>query len=367
MVKGNDYFYCIQHFTFMEIFPFKGYIPDLSKISFDDAFYQHMREDFNEVLNRSVFKPADNLPCYYILEIQDRHHTSTGLIALTSMDDYLEHAILRHEHTIAVKEKLHRTLHAARKAMIKPAALLIRKNTAIQQILSACKLASHPILVIKFPDHHTMQRLWKIDSPVLIMKITKIFLNKVHSAIIADGHHRFASLAHVHSAQHPKSILSIYFEPQEMQVSTFYRIIKKLKSESYQVVLDRMKKKSIGWKEVDRIQSRPGIIHLLVQDKIYRFKLKIKNKAPIHLNFSNYILGPVFNINDESKSKRIKYVEYPADEEEQRLILQQHSNAFIMVLPSLTTQQILVNKKILPPKSTLFTPRIINGLIIAPV
>ncbi|MEP7323574.1 MAG: DUF1015 family protein [Saprospiraceae bacterium] len=351
----------------MEIFPFKGYIPDLSKISFDDAFYQHMRENFNEVLSQSVFKPADNLPCYYILEIQDHRHTSTGLIALTSMDEYMEDSILRHEHTIAVKEKLHRTLHAARKAMIKPAALLMHKNAALQQILSECKLNSQPILVIKFPDHQTMQRLWKINSPVLIMKITKIFLTKVHSAIIADGHHRFASLAHVHSAQHPKSILSIYFAPQEMQVSTFYRIIKKLNAESYQAVLDRMKKKSIGWKEVDRIQSKPGIIHLLCQDKIFRFKLKVKNKAPIHLNFSKYVLGPVFNIRDESKSKRIKYVEYPANDEEHKLILEKHSKAFIIILPLLTAHQILVNKKILPPKSTMFTPRIINGLVVVPV
>ncbi|MEO5582692.1 MAG: DUF1015 family protein [Saprospiraceae bacterium] len=351
----------------MEIFPFKGYIPDLNKISFDDAFYQHMRENFNEVLSQSVFKPTDALPCYYILEIQNLLHISTGLITLTSMDDYVENSILRHEHTIAVKEKLHRTLHAARKAMIKPAALLMHKNVAIQQILSEYKLSSHPILVIKFPDHQTMQRVWKINSPALVMKITKIFLTKVHSAIIADGHHRFASLAHVHSAHHPKSILSIYFAPQEMQVSTFYRIIKKLKVESYQVVLDRMKKKSTGWKEIDRIQSRPGVVHLLCQDKVYRFKLKVKNKAPIHLNFSKYVLGPVFNIRDESKSKRIKYVEYPANDEEHTLILQQYSKAFIIVLPSLTAHQILVNKKILPPKSTMFTPRIINGLVIAPV
>ena len=164
-----------RYLQLMKIFVFNGFIPDLSKISFDDAFYQHMREDFNEVWNRSVFKQSDERPCFYILEIQDRLHTSTGLIALTSMDDYAKHHILKHEQTIAAKEKIHRNLQASRKAMIKPAALLIKKQSTLHKIMLDIKTQDNPILVIKFPDHQTMQRIWKIDSLILIKKITSLF------------------------------------------------------------------------------------------------------------------------------------------------------------------------------------------------
>ena len=58
-------------------------------------------------------------------------------------------------------------------------------------------------------------------------------------------------------------------------------------------------------------------------------------------------------------------VEAPQNETERGRILEEHKDEFVFMLPPLTTHQILRNKKILPPKSTLFSPRIMNGLIVA--
>lgn len=348
----------------MHISPFKGFIPDLTKISFNDAFYQHMREDFNSVWQRGLFKSVDESASFYILEIEDHRHIATGLISLTSMEDYTRHRILKHEKTIAAKEKIHLGLHASRMAMIKPAALLIRKHAGLNKIISAIKTENHPVLVVKFPDHQTLQRLWKITDTRLIQKIAALFDKNIDQAIIADGHHRFASLAHRHSIKNPKHILTIYFSPEEMKVSTFYRIINKLKSESYQAVIDRLKRISLGWRTVDTIKPAKGVIHLICQDQLFKFRLKTQKNDPIQLTFSQKIIQKVFNIHNESNSKRIRYVEYPDLPEEHRLIVDQHREALIFILPPLTAQQVLKNKKLLPPKSTMFTPRIINGLIV---
>lgn len=59
--------------------------------------------------------------------------------------------------------------------MIKPVALLMPHQKTLQQEFEAIKIKSKPILRIRFPDLTTTQKLWRVDAPVLIKKITSLF------------------------------------------------------------------------------------------------------------------------------------------------------------------------------------------------
>lgn len=249
--------------------------------------------------------------------------------------------------------------------MIKPVALLMPHQKTLQQEFEAIKIKSKPILRIRFPDLTTTQKLWRVDAPVLIKKITSLFEKKINKVIIADGHHRFASLARLQSSKNPASILSIYFSPDQMQVSTFYRVVKKRSSQSYEQLIKKLREHTTTWQKTTSIIVERGCIHLFLKGELYRFRLKSSGSQPVHLSFSEQILGPVFEIHKETTSKRISYVEAPQNETERGRILEEHKDEFVFMLPPLTTHQILRNKKILPPKSTLFSPRIMNGLIVA--
>ncbi|MBL0110263.1 MAG: DUF1015 family protein [Saprospiraceae bacterium] len=116
-------------------------------------------------------------------------------------------------------------------------------------------MKSKPILRIRFPDLTTTQKLWRVDAPVLIKKITSLFEKKINKVIIADGHHRFASLARLQSSKNPASILSIYFSPDQMQVSTFYRVVKKRSSQSYEQLIKKLREHTTTWQKQLRLLS----------------------------------------------------------------------------------------------------------------
>ena len=164
----------------MHISPFIGHIPDLSKTGFDDSFYQSMRDDFNALFDAGLFKQVALQPAYYLVEIKNKNNLSTGLVAMTSMQEYNDQNILKHEQTISKKEKLHKALLTSRKAMIKPVALLMPHQKTLQQEFEAIKIKSKPILRIRFPDLTTTQKLWRVDAPVLIKKITSLFEKKIY-------------------------------------------------------------------------------------------------------------------------------------------------------------------------------------------
>lgn len=88
----------------MHISPFIGHIPDLSKTGFDDSFYQSMRDDFNALFDAGLFKQVALQPAYYLVEIKNNNNVSTGLVAMTSMQEYNDQNILKHEQTISKKK-----------------------------------------------------------------------------------------------------------------------------------------------------------------------------------------------------------------------------------------------------------------------
>lgn len=352
----------------MRITPFKAYLPDLNKIRFDDAFYRELREHFNPLFKQGAFRPL-NTPCYFVLEITDHGLRSTGLITMTDIRDFLNHKILKHEQTITNKEKLHDQLISQRKAMIKPAALLIENNAPLQRMLGRLKKKSEPVFKISYPDVETTHALWVIDQPEEVRLLTALFAQDINKAIIADGHHRFAtwSSRYLRSGkQNHHHILTVYFTRNQLRVSGFFRIVEKLKAFTHSGILNAIKQHCTYWRAVDRIVPEKGFIHLMVDQEKYRFKLKSNTVAlPLPLVFRQEILGPVFKIRDETKSKRIFYAESTDHLSLLNELAQSHPGKYIFILPDLTARDILNNKKVLPPKSTFFLPRIINGLVIA--
>ncbi len=343
----------------MQIFPFNGLIPDLKKIKFDDDFYEKLREEFNSLLRDHAFKKVSSKDCFYILEIKQGKRVSTGLIALTDINEYKKTRVRKHENTIIKKERLLQKLLKDRKAMIKPAALLISHHNTLHELLYAFKYENNPVLKVSFPDKKTIHKIWKMEDEKLISTITLIFRKEIKNAIIADGHHRFASMA---SMALPSPVLSVFFDPDQMQIDSFLRIIKPRKDQSHAKVISQLKKISSKWEKVDKLISSSDSIQLIFNEERYQFQLSGKQLIPFL--FSKKVSKSTFEIENESNNKRINFLDMPSNESEIEMLQVKYAGHYIFILPPLNTTQVLVNKKLLPPKSTQFLPRIINGLII---
>ncbi len=356
----------------MHIYPFEGFIPDLNRIRFDESFYENMRDDFNKTFDQGHFKTASQgKNAYFVLEVRHQGLQSTGLISLTAIEEYKKKHIRPHEQTIAKKERIHQALLQSRKAMIKPVALLMPRLPSLYQLLNQAKSAK-PLVQLKYPDEQTLHSVWIIDDKKRIQAITRHFLIHVSHALIADGHHRFASLSYLHSIKTPQKILTVYFAPSEMRVATFFRIMTPLRSMTVPSILTKLKNLAQDWQEITGSShpivhdpNLPEAYHLIHRNKIYRFHLKGGSRTLMPLRFSKLVTQDIFDITDETKSKRIKYAEYLGEREEIMAMQQTYTDDFVFIPPTLSTDQILINKKLLPPKSTLFSPRIINGLVVA--
>lgn len=352
----------------MQIFPFNAHIPDLKKVRFDESFYKGIREDFYKTFRKGVFKPLQG-EAYFILEIKERDMTSTGLIAMTDIRDYLHKDIRKHERTLDKKQKLHHQLFIERKAMIKPAALMIPANTRLNALYHDIKTSTKPLLQVRFPDKTVVHTLWKVGEPDRIKLLARKYKQGVSTAVIADGHHRFATSALLYSRTKGlahQRILTIYFTPDQLKISGFYRVVDSLKSMSVSGIDLRLKQATDHWEQVKEIRNNKRLIYMAHDYQLYRFRIRPgKKQIALPSLFSEKILEGVFGIRDETRSPRIAYVEKTYDREVLKTLMEQHPQKYIFILPSLTPREILKNKKILPPKSTYFMPRIINGLVVA--
>jgi uncharacterized protein (DUF1015 family) len=352
----------------MQIFPFHAYVPDLKKVKFNDLFYQGIREDFYKAFKAGEFKPVPG-EAYFILEIKIGQTTSTGLIAMTDIRDYLSQHIRKHERTLENKQKLHHQLFIERRAMIKPAALMIAHNSRLNKLYEEIKKTSRPLLRVAFPGPSAIHRIWCIREPGRIETLNRIFKQKVADAVIADGHHRFATAALLYkkskgSAHH--RILTVFFTPDQLKISGFFRIVAPRKNIREETIFSRLREKTDHWEAVSSIQNRKDFIHAAHDHQLFRFRIRASSSAgSLPILFSDKILAGVFDIRDESRSPRIIYIEKTYDPVLLKTLMFEHPEKYTFILPTLSPREILRNKTILPPKSTYFMPRIINGLVVA--
>ncbi len=346
----------------MKIFPFAGFIPDKTKVKFDSEFYKKMRDDFSSVFGQGLFIRYDENPALYILRVKSKGFDSIGLVALTALDDYRNKKIVRIEQTIKQKEILHKALNFVRTAMIKPVSILINKNITLNTILVNWVTSHKPILKIHYPDKKTTHQIWIIRNLNTMVNIIELF-KKINHALIADGHHRFASMAHRKPGYAHDSILTVYFTPDHIRIGSFYRIIQKRKNQSDEVIIERLKSITHDWKEVKKIKNHTHV-HLIHQRRFYQFKLTSPSGELLNHTFTREIVQNIFDISDETKSKRVLYQETLEGKTNLHDLQTQYAQDYIFLLPPLKTSRVLGIDKILPPKSTLFSPRIMNGLIV---
>ena len=71
--------------------------------TYDDRVYQKARDMLDEAIENGSFV-QDPAPCYYLYEQTMNGRSQTGIVACSSIDDYLSGVIKKHENTRVTKE-----------------------------------------------------------------------------------------------------------------------------------------------------------------------------------------------------------------------------------------------------------------------
>lgn len=187
---------------------------------------------------------------YYLYELTMNDHSQTGIVACSSVDDYVNGVIKKHENTREEKE-LDRIRHIdVMDAQSGPIFLAYRPVKRLKELVALAK-EENPLYNFISEDG-IRHRVWKIGSGDMIKEIREEF-EKLPATYIADGHHRAASAVKValkRRAEHPDApkdapfnyFLSVLFSEDELTILPYNRVVWDLNGHSEEELLKEASK-----------------------------------------------------------------------------------------------------------------------------
>ena len=142
-----------------------------------------------EFLEENVFL-KDSSDSIYLYQMKKGNRSFTGFFCATSVAEYRNNLIKKHENTIKLREELFASYLDTVKFNAEPVLMTYADDQVIAGLLSSV-MQEEPEYLFATSDK-IAHRLWKISNKISINKIQKAF-EKVDALYIADGHHRSAS------------------------------------------------------------------------------------------------------------------------------------------------------------------------------
>ncbi len=161
---------------------------------YSPAVYAKAKENLENMIHNGILG-QDLLPNLYLYRMTMNGRSQTGLVCCTSVDEYINGTIKKHELTRADKEA-DRIRHVdTLNANTGPIFLAYKENKDAKAIIDGWTAAVKPIYDFVSEDGigHTV---WVIDSDTEIGMLVESF-KQVKNLYIADGHHRNASAVKV--------------------------------------------------------------------------------------------------------------------------------------------------------------------------
>ena len=348
--------------------------------TYDPRVYQKAKEMFEDEVKKGIYEEI-NEDYYYIYELTMDGRSQTGIVATTSIDDYLNNTIKKHENTRADKE-LDRINHVdVMSAQTGPIFLAYRENSVITNEINKAK-KNAPLFDFTSNDgiRHTV---WVIDNKESINTIKDAF-SKINELYIADGHHRCASACKVglkRRKQHPNYtgneefnyFLSVLFPDEQLMIMDYNRVVKDLNGLTSKEFLDKLSKLfDIEEKNSTYKPEAKATFGLYLDNKWYKLtaKKEILSNDPVDgldvAILQNNVLDPILGIKDPKTDKRIDFVGgIRGLKELERRCATDMKIAFSMYPTSIAELFNVADAKLLmPPKSTWFEPKLRSGIFI---
>ena len=350
-----------------------------------EEVYQKGKEVFTTFINENILQ-RDEKPCMYVYAQTMEGRTQTGLVAGSSIDDYFNDKIKKHELTLIAKEN-DRIKHMKTK-MAQPGMVFLTYKAVEEIDVIIEHYTSHQAAENDFVDSQNVRhQLWKIDNENIIQKLVTLFKEQVPASYIADGHHRSAASAKVgkqlreenpnHTGNEPYNyFLSCLFPSNQLQIQDYNRLVKDLNDLSEATLLEKIAQ-HFTIEKIGQTIYKPTQLHefsMYVNGNWYKLnanKNTYNENDPIGVLdvtiLSKYILDEILNIKDQRTDKRIDFVGgiRGLGELQKRVDSGEMKIAFAFYPVSLDQLIAIADTgNIMPPKSTWFEPKLKSGLVI---
>ncbi|WP_427814639.1 DUF1015 domain-containing protein (plasmid) [Enterococcus sp. 22-H-5-01] len=342
---------------------------------YDQEVYQTAAKNLTDFLAKGwLVKEA--AAAFYLYELVMDGRSQTGIVTCTSIQDYLDEKIKKHEFTRHEKE-IDRMNHIRTcDANTSPIFLSYRPQNDIQVLVAEWKSTHRPIYDFT-SFHEVTHRVWMIDDPLTIQTISDLF-TKVDALYIADGHHRTESAVKVglekrkngEQNSETEKFLSIIFPEDQLAIWEYNRVLNVDVPEDF---FPRMAENYTITKTQHKKPTQAGDCQLYDGQAWYTLSIKPGKipqdpvgKLDVAL-LQKYILEYIFDIKDIRTDQRIDFVGGIRGTAELEELVD--SGAYQLAFSMYPTQMkdlltVADAKQIMPPKSTWFEPKLLSGLFL---
>lgn len=322
-------------------------------------------------------------PCYYIYQLIMDGRSQTGLVCLSSVEDYFNDVIKKHEFTRPDKEQDRINHMKTIKAQTGNVFMAYRDVMEINALISGWKVKEKPIYDFTASDG-IQHIVWKIDRDIVINSITQLFITKVPNTYIADGHHRAASAAKVSKEfpgnENAKYFLTTIFPASQLKIFDYNRVVNDLNDYDPEDFISSLQDDFMITQSMEPV--KPSQLHefgMYLNKQWYILTARegtYKNDPVGVLDvtiLSKNVLSKLLGIKDQRTDKRIDFIGgiRGLQELEKRVNNAETENknpspkvAFSFYPVSIEQLfDIADSGKVMPPKSTWFEPKLRDGLL----
>lgn len=363
--NDKDKLYGISEYNVIRLENGKSFLADDN----DENKYTRSSKFLDEWLSKKVLV-KDNEESLFILEEifenNNKHISRSSLICNVKVEDYEKKVVLPHEKTREKQKKDRFELMKNTKAVFSPIMSMIEdKNKKFMKFMQDEKLAD-PYISGEIPFMHKFN-LWKIKDKDKISYATSLVKNE--KIFIADGHHRYETSLNYKEfdSKVDKRIMNIFSSHDNgLLLFGYSRAIKNLNKKNLddliQELSNKFSLKEISWNEslINWNQSTQEIILMEYNDKIFTLDKgaeTISTYEKLHSVFDD-LLG---------KENVINHIEYIHDNVTLKKKIKNNEIQLSFSMNALSKEYFLncvSDGKLLPPKSTLFYPKLPTGLVI---
>jgi uncharacterized protein (DUF1015 family) len=338
-----------------------------------DATYEKAAHNLAELEGKGVMQ-RDDTATYYFYGQRMGEHVQVGVLAGASVEEYLDGRIARHEFTRPDKED-DRTKHLeVLNAQVGLVFLAYRPTERLREMTQAVTETPPAWSVTTEDDvEHT---LW-VAPQALVPQIQDAFAS-VSTLYIADGHHRSAAAARVHTTRGEDAtafFLAGLYPSDSLQVMAYNRVVHDLAGRSTEAFMDEVRQAFSVDEATGCVPEGRGNVRMYVEGTWYNLRplASVDASDPVaSLDVSvlqDRLLRPVLGIEDPRRSERISFVGGIRGGQALEAAVDAGAAVAFHLHPTSLEELFAVADagEVMPPKSTWFEPKLREGVAVRPL
>ena len=348
---------------------------------FDAENNSKSKEQF-ELMKKNSILTKDSKNSFYIYKISTKDHEQVGIVGIAKLSAYDNLHILGHEEIYLERAQKRQKEMDNLNAQVGPIYVIHPDNAELTELIKK-EIFSKPTYSFEALDH-CKHEMWIINEESKVLKICDLF-NTINRIYIADGHHRIEALSKFaeikkhqnpnHTGKEPYNYFMVAIFPKsQARILDYNRLIKDLYGYSPSNFIKQIKKNFTVQKQDTSYKPKETKSFGMYLDKNwYSIKLK-KNPEKnlfriINLDINllhEYLLEPILGVGDPRYDQRIGFIAgfHGLDSIKKKVDSGEAKVGFSLLATRIEDVIDFADQKLtMPPKSTWFDPKPLDGLI----